>query len=379
MNLNHISLYNFRNFTQVDELELPENALLVAAAPNASGKTNFLEAIAFLLRGKSFRASAEECARWGEDFVGVGAIVKKKEEEAILGARYQVSTKKLRIEEDGQPASLVTFFSRYPLVMFLPEDTFLFARGPAQRRNFLNSTLVGAPTYVSSLVQYQRALRQRNASLKKARAYEDIRSWTDLVVEYAAGVWQQRQNFVSFIQGRLMDVYEKISGESREFECNLISNGNGIDGLAKDLEKSFEYESRYGYTMYGPHRDDLEITTNQKPVAAVLSQGQTRSLVISLKLIAHSYIKKVTKEEPILLLDEVLSELDESRQAALLLNLPNAQTFLTCTKIPPVLHNRENAHVLDLRLIGIKMNEDEKELEVEEEIEDTETINVQIT
>ncbi len=356
MNLNKISLYNFRNFTQVDEIDLPGNALLVAAAPNASGKTNFLEALAFLLRGKSFRASVNECARWGEDYVGVGGVVVKGQEEAVLGVRYQVSTKKLRIEENGQPASLVTFFSRYPLVVFLPEDTFIFTRGPAQRRNFLNSILVSAPTYVSALVQYQRALKQRNSILKKVSGYSELEVWSQVLADYAEDVWQQRRSFIDFTQTRLNSVFESISGEKLDFQCNLIASCSDSKQLLEELKKSFRYESKYGYTMYGPHRDDLEIIIDNKPVAAILSQGQMRSLVIALKLIAHQYIYQITRERPVILLDEVLSELDEKHQDLLLLNLPNAQTFLTCTKVPSVLQQRNNAHVLDLRKIGIEVN-----------------------
>ncbi|MCH8748634.1 hypothetical protein IH781_02690, partial [Patescibacteria group bacterium] len=165
MNITSLTLHNFRNFWQSPEIDLPRGALLVAAAPNATGKTNFLESLVVLLRGKSWRGATEDCVRWGQESFTVRGEVEHGGIKSQLAVRYHRPTKKLRIEEDGSPASPITFFSHYPFILFLPEDSFLFAGGPALRRNFLNQTLVCSPAYVSALVQYQRALRQRNAAL----------------------------------------------------------------------------------------------------------------------------------------------------------------------------------------------------------------------
>lgn len=171
MYINQLSLHHFRNFEDVESVEFPDKALLVAAAPNATGKTNFLEAMVTLLRGKSWRANLAECVQWGADGFLLQGQMSYREGQANVAVRYHVPTKKVRIEEDGLPASLVTFYNRYPIVLFLPEDTFLFNRGPEQRRNFFNHTLVSLPSYLASLVQYQRALKQRNALLKQAGSF----------------------------------------------------------------------------------------------------------------------------------------------------------------------------------------------------------------
>lgn len=352
MNLKRLALYNFRNFAQVEEIEFPENGLLVAAAPNATGKTNFLEAVVMLLRGRSFRASNEECVRWGEDSFILRGEVRLKNEEATIGVRYHQPSRKMRIEENGAPASLVTFFNHYPFVLFLPEDTFMFSRSPAQRRNFMNRVLISSPAYVAALVQYQRALKQRNSRLKQAAAIGDIRPWTELLVEHGLTLWQQRQALALWLETRLKTVYQDISGEEREFTVVLPSFVNGREEYMAALDKSFEYERRYGYTMYGPHRDDLEVKTNGRPLPAGLSQGQTRSAVLAMKLAAFRYIEQLAREQPLLLLDEALSELDQERQNELLKNLPPVQTLLTCTAVPEVLRDRPNVHLLDLRSIA---------------------------
>lgn len=350
MNIKKVTLSNFRNFNHVNEVEFPDDALLVAAAPNATGKTNFLEALVILLRGKSFRATMEECVQWGADNLVIRGDIQNKDSLVTVGVHYHKPTRRLRIEEDKLPASPVTFFNHYPFVLFLPDDTFLFARGPAQRRNYLNRVLVSAPSYVSALVQYQRLLKQRNAALKSARNYSDISMWTGLLIEHGSVLWRYRENLADYLNTNINSIYQQISGEERLFAVRLIKGMEG-DSYSDSLEHSFSYEQRYGHTLSGPHRDDFEITTDNRPISSVLSQGQTRSVVISLKLAAYRYIETLTKKQPILLFDEVLSELDEHRQEALLKNLPNTQTLLTCTAVPNVLRKRSNVHLLDVRAI----------------------------
>jgi len=207
MRIQSLSLHNFRNFGEVGEVEFPPAHLLIAVAPNATGKTNFMEAVVTLLRGRSFRASHQECVRWGQDsFVVKGSIVHRSAVKK-LAVQYHTTTRKLRIEEDSAPTSPVTFFSQYPLVLFVPEDTFMFTRGPAHRRNFLNTTLASSPQYISAIVQYHRALRQRNAALKNAKEIGDVEAWTDLLTTHASPVWASRQAFTSFIQNHINMTY----------------------------------------------------------------------------------------------------------------------------------------------------------------------------
>jgi DNA replication and repair protein RecF len=352
MDLEHISITRFRNFGKVDEIVLPHGGLLVAAAPNAAGKTNFLESVAVLLRGRSFRARTEDCVRWGYDAFSVeGKVVRSSGESYQLAVRYHRPSRKLRIEENGVPASVVTQYAHYPLVLFLPEDTFLFSRGPGARRNFLNQVLVAHPHYVSALVQYNRVLTQRNALLKQAAQASSVGSWTELLAEHAEILWRHREGFAAFVHDQLSDMYGRLSGEARRFTVQLVFGAKRRDNFVAELNGAFSVERRLGFTSLGPHRDDLFIATQERPVKVALSRGQVRTLVIALKVLTCHYLKQVTEEEPLLLLDDALSELDEGRQQALLENLPATQTLLTCTTVPQTLQQREDVFLLDVRTI----------------------------
>lgn len=352
MDLQRIAITRFRNLGKVDEITLPRGGLLVAAAPNAIGKTNFLESVAVLLRGRSFRARIEDCVAWGQDsFLLTGDIVRAQDEVHRVAVRYHRPAKKLRIEEDGVPASLVSFYAHYPLVLFLPEDTFLFSRGPAARRNFLNQVLVAHPPYVSALVQYHRVLKQRNALLKRPSRSEEIEGWTHLLAEHAEALWRYRESFAVFLSDQLSSMYERLSGERKSLSAQLVFGAKRRENFVEEMAASLALDRRLGFTTVGPHRDDLFIETGGHTIRTALSRGQLRTLVIALKVLTHTYTKQVTEEEPLLLLDDVLSELDEERQAALLSHLPTTQILLTCTTVPQSLRQRSDVFLLDVRTI----------------------------
>lgn len=362
MDLVRINLTNFRNFSPKTTIELPRAGLLVAVAPNAVGKTNFLESIMVLLRGKTWRARIQECVKWGEDsFLLEGEIERQQDNDSRVAIRYHKPSHKTRIEEDGLPASVVAFYAHYPFIMFVPEDTFLLSRGPAQRRNFINHVLVCQPNYISALVQYHRVLRQRNEALKKARSAADISTWTDLLVEHATSVWRHRDNLVTYWNDKINEMYHGLSGEEKEFSISLAFGTRDRERLVDELNQAFRLEHRYGYTLYGPHRDDLVVLMKQKRVATALSGGQMKSLVLALKILSHRYVRQVTKEEPLLLLDDVFSELDDKRQMTLVKNLPNTQTIITCTALPEALRHREGVYLLDLRSIIQEKDREKKE------------------
>lgn len=352
MYITQLAISNFRNLTDVSELVLAPRGLLIAAAPNATGKTNFLESVVMLLRGKSFRASHAECIGWGGDSFIVRGEVHTNNQDVSVAVRYHEPTKRLRVEESGIPASPVTFYQHYPLVLFLPEDTFLFTRGPAQRRNFLNRSLVSTPAYVSALVQYQRSLRQRNANVRSAKAYEDVAAWTDVLVEHADTLWTHRHSLIDFMATHLAELYTSITAEELKLTVTLSTSCDSSSQLRETLREHFEQERRHGYTMFGPHRDDITVMIGDRPVGVSLSQGQQRSLVIALKLAVHRYITQTTGEVPLLVCDELLSELDSKRQEILLAHLPTtAQIIIATTEVPSSVQGRTDAHFLDLSSI----------------------------
>ena len=351
MYITNLSLQHFRNFREVESITFPARGLLVAVAPNAVGKTNFLESIYFALRGKSWRAQTGECVQWGEDSFGISLDLKRTQGESRLAARYDAQRKVLALLENGVPASLATFYSQYPLLVFLPDDTFMFYRGPSQRRNFLNTTLTALPHYFSSLVQYHRALRQRNAALKTASQASDLEVWNRLLVEHSEPIWNQRRLFIDFLTMQLPQVYRDIGGEEGRLEIRFVPGVNTSADFLATLAQAWPQETRYKHTLYGAHRDDMTIWYEGHQVQTALSRGQMRLLVIALKIVAYRYVEKLTGEEPLFLLDEVLSELDDGRQRRLLGHLPSSQILLTCTRLPAELKKRADVHMIDLRAI----------------------------
>lgn len=348
MRLKELTIHNFRNLYGSTQVEFSGGDLLVAAAPNATGKTNFLESLVMLLRGKSFRASNEECVSWGEEYFLVRGAIEVGDGQRNLAVQYHIPSKKMRIEEDGEPVSPVTFYGQYPVILFLPEDTFIFYRGPAARRNLINTTLVSSSQYLSAVVQYQRSLRQRNSALKESGSREQVSVWSDLLVRYAQEVWSGRQALVNYLNTHVTDLYASLFGEEYEFDVSLVPGAPKIEQYRTILDDSWEYEQRYRYTLYGPHRDDIKVVVEGRDAASVLSRGQMRSLVIALKVASFGYIKKIAGTPPLLLFDEVLSELDDKRQETLLNHLPDAQILLTCTSVPSGFKGRGDAHFLDL-------------------------------
>ncbi len=349
MNIRSLSIHQFRNFKHIEPIAFPEAPLLVVLAPNASGKTNFLEAIVVMLRGKSFRAHASDIVMWGEDTFVVRGEVERAGDTSLLAVTYDTKTKNVRIEENNVPISPVTFFGHYPFVLFLPDDSFLFNRGPVGRRNFLNISLASSRQYLASIVQYHRVLRQRNAALKKANHPEDIAVWTQMLAVHALDVWSHRKLLVEYLASHVPKIYENLFSEKLDIAISYIPGASRIESFQELLADAWQYEKKYRYTMYGPHRDDIEVLVNGKVASEAMSRGQLRGLVIAIKVAAYGYIKQLIGHDPLLLFDEVLSELDSGRQKNLLAHLPASQTILTCTAIPEEVRKRSDVFVLDVR------------------------------
>lgn len=356
MRISSVALHQFRNIDHIEKVQFSEAPLIVLLAPNASGKTNFLEAVTVLLRGKSFRSSLDSCVMWGEKSFTLQGRVVKNDSESFLSVVYEKERKKINITENNVTVSPVVFFGKYPYVLFLPEDSFLFTKGPVGRRNFINTTLASSRTYLASVVQYHKALKQRNASLKRSHSAEDVVVWTELLVQYAERVWDERILFINYMQSNISRMYFELCGENIEITLQLVLGAPSVESLRQLLLDSWDYEKRYGYTLYGPHRDDIRVTSNGRDVNEVFSRGQMRGLVIAMKVVARAYIEQRIGIKPILLFDEILSELDPGRQQVLLNHLPATQTILTCTSLPDQITSRSDVEVLDVRSLITKIN-----------------------
>lgn len=344
MFLTALRLADFRNYAALDFAPAP--GLNVFAGPNAQGKSNLLEAIAMLATGKSFRARREaelirdgaaEAQIAGEARVPAGTI---RLHAAIVrtagGARKTFDVNGARVGYAG-------FLGRARVVTFIPADLQLVAGGPALRRTFLNNALAQlSPAYYRDLARYGKIVQQKAALLRGAIApdRELLLAYNDELLGPGAALMAARADFVTEIAAAAAGVYERWLGTRERIELTYAPNvaGAGADpraALAAALAAGVEAEVRRKTTLVGPHRDDLRLTIGGRALDAFGSQGQQRTAVLALKVAEYETMRTRAGDAPILLLDDVLSELDAERAGGFLAAVGRyEQAFLTTTELP---------------------------------------------
>ncbi len=356
MHLKYLSLNNFRNYKE-QEISF-EKEINIIMGNNAQGKTNILEAVYFLALAKSHRTSKEkELIKLGNSFSVVkGTVVRRGnecEQEIVIteqGKKVKINNKLIRKTSE--------YVGNINVVMFSPEDLNLVKGGPHYRRRFLDMEIGQInPVYLYHLSKYQRVMLQRNNFLKelggKLGGSEDILEvWNAQLMEHGVKIISKRINYLKIIEQWLPSIHQNICKESEkievEYRTSIIekekanarkdllyeANEERLHELYADaLRRMQKIEIIRGVTMVGPHRDDLIFKINDKNALIYGSQGQQRTVVLSLKLAELELIKHYNGEYPILLLDDVMSELDQSRQNYLLKTIQNnIQTLLTTTE-----------------------------------------------
>lgn len=350
MYLEGIELKNYRNYETVKLSFSPSINVLIGE--NAQGKTNLVESIYFLAMSRSHRSPRDrELIRWDSDFAKVnGQLIKKSHSvplEIVLSKRGKIA-KMNHLEQ----RKLSDYIGQLNVILFAPEDLSLVKGSPSVRRRFIDMELGQMnKIYLHHLTQYQRVLKQRNQFLKKAKydrkhdaLYLDI--LTEQLATEGAEVLYHRYRFVKQLTKWAQEVQTEISNGKEELRISYkttssvsdkMSKEELLSQLQKDYEKAKEQEIDQGTTTLGPHRDDLVFYVNEKNVQTYGSQGQQRTTALSLKLAEIELMYEMTGEYPILLLDDVLSELDDSRQTHLLNAIQNkVQTFITTTSLDGV-------------------------------------------
>lgn len=350
MYLEGIELKNYRNYETVKLSFSPSINVLIGE--NAQGKTNLVESIYFLAMSRSHRSPRDrELIRWDSDFAKVnGQLIKKSHSvplEIVLSKRGKIA-KMNHLEQ----RKLSDYIGQLNVILFAPEDLSLVKGSPSVRRRFIDMELGQMnKIYLHHLTQYQRVLKQRNQFLKKAKydrkhdaLYLDI--LTEQLATEGAEVLYHRYRFVKQLTKWAQEVQTDISNGKEELRISYkttssvsdkMSKEELLSQLQKDYEKAKEQEIDQGTTTLGPHRDDLVFYVNEKNVQTYGSQGQQRTTALSLKLAEIEIMYEMAGEYPILLLDDVLSELDDSRQTHLLNAIQNkVQTFITTTSLDGV-------------------------------------------
>lgn len=341
-----------QNFRNLEDAELfPCQGVNVVYGGNAQGKTNLLEGLWLFTGGHSFRGAKDaELPRLdretGENAAAASLALDFFSEERPQKAVLQI--------ENGRRSSVINgvkkktgsaLIGKVRAVIFSPDHLLLVKEGPSRRRSFLDGALCQLkPSFAKTLSSYHRTLLQRNALLKDLSRFPDLRemldTWDAQLSHLGALVMAERAGYVDKIRPRVQAIYAGISKGKEELTVSYsptvklpvenFSAGEAEEEFRKELKRTQRSDIRMGLTSTGPHRDDLEISLNGLSARAYGSQGQQRSSVLALKLAEAEALAGISGETPIVLLDDVMSELDQSRQDYLLNHLHGKQVFLTC-------------------------------------------------
>ncbi len=361
MQITNIKIQNFRNYENLD-LDIGEG-INVFLGSNAQGKTNLLETIYFCGIGKSFRSIKDkEVIRWGKESGRIKIEVQKKYRKTAIELIFNNDSKKI-IKIDGISIKRTgEILGELPIVFFSPDELRLIKDSPDERRKFMNIDISQTnKKYFYLLGRYEKILANRNKLLKTTKDLEVLRNMIDIwdrsLVEIAEKISKERENFVKEIAPFAEMAHSYISNGKEK----LMIKYKGFDpgkndfkeGMLKSLQKNLEKDYKLGFTTIGPHRDDIDIFLNDIEVKTFGSQGQQRTVALSLKLAELEIIKEKTGEYPILLLDDVFSELDFERRKRLLKFTMRTQTFITCTDFE---YNVENCKIFNIKNGNIEDN-----------------------
>ena len=335
MYINDLSFINFRNLADT-VLELSPG-INIFYGDNAQGKTNLLEAAYMCSTGRSIRTKTEtQLIRFGKDLAHIRTYAFLETIAKRVDVHLEGGKKRLAV--NGFPVKKMSeFFGSISAVMFSPEDLRLIKGGPSERRRFMDMEICQmSRVYCADLQNYHKALKQRNMLLKSKEkngsAFDLLDVWDGQLVSYGRRIIRTREKFCLKLNDKAGRLHSGITGFGEELEIKYVPSC-AIDDLEEKLRESRARDLVLGTTSKGPHRDDLSFIINGRDARDFGSQGQQRTACLSAKIAEIELIAEETGESPILLLDDVLSELDEKRQGFLLENTGNVQTIVTCTGV----------------------------------------------
>lgn len=343
MIIKSMSLKNYRNY-QILTLDFDKRTNIFYG-DNAQGKTNILEAIYVSGTTKSHRSSKDqEMIRFSEEEAHIRTLVEKKGIEHKIDMHLRKNKSK-GIAIDGVPIKKASeLFGIIHFVFFSPEDLSIIKNGPSQRRRFLDIELCQLDKiYLHHLTSYNKLVLQRNKLLKDYSFREDYKEVLEILdlqlVCYGTELIRKRRAFIRELNAIIGKIHTNLCGGKEQMVLEYEANTDE-DSFAILLEKYAKRDLHQKTTTVGPHRDDLSFLVNGIDIRRYGSQGQQRTAALSLKLSEIEIVKHFTGDTPILLLDDVLSELDSSRQNYLLNNIQGVQTMLTCTGLDDLINHR---------------------------------------
>jgi DNA replication and repair protein RecF len=346
MAISSIRLQNFRSYS--DESFEFEPGVNIIVGPNASGKTNLLEAVLVLTRGNSYRAKDAELVQFDKPWSRLDSFFGKQ--NRIVKIEEKNGKPDKSYELDGKTFKRLSFERNIPAVYFEPNHLQFITRGPEQRREFIDDLLERSEIGFKSLsANYRRALAQRNSLLKHDAnfAKAQLFAWNVRLSELGNKIAESRAALITEINKSLSKTYSKISRKESKVEMFYdlqFPIEQYASKLLNKLEASTKIDLERGFTAYGPHREDIIFYLNEQPMNQTASRGETRSLVLALKIFELELIENARGQKPIFLLDDVFSELDGARRQALVEYLKNYQTIITTTDADAIVEHFTEAN-----------------------------------
>lgn len=334
MLITNLKLQNFRNYEKLD-LNFNEG-INIFYGDNAQGKTNILESIFIASLGKSFRTNKDkELIKFNEDFSKLEIEFSKSDRDGKI--KIDISEKKEIYLNGIKIKKLSDLLGNINIVIFTPDDISILKNGPSGRRRFLD-IFIGQlrPKYIYTLNMYNKTLEQRNNYLKQIK-YENknddlLEIWDEKLSEYAEIIFNYRKEFINKLKEKIENIHNNITDNNEKINIEYISDFSEKNNYINILKNNRKLDIIKGYTSKGIHRDDFNVLINNNLVNIYGSQGQHRTAMLSLKISELQVVKEEIGENPILLLDDFMSELDEKRRINFLKYIENTQVIITCTE-----------------------------------------------
>ena len=341
MKIDSLKIRNFRNYESLD-IKF-DDKVNVFIGKNAQGKTNLRESIFYCCIGKSFKSCKDkDIIKWGEEGAKISLVANKRYRDVKIDIKLNKSQKKSIAINDVSIRKIGELIGEINVVFFSPQELRLVRESPDERRKFMDIDISqNNRRYFYQLGRYEKILANRNKLLKNSQTFDAVKEtidiWDRALIASAKYIAFERKNFIE----QIMPYYEKahsfLSGGKENLRlvykcgCGVELNEKFEENLEKLLRKNLEKDFKLGYTSVGVHLDDIDIYLNDVEVKSFGSQGQQRTVALSLKLAELENMYNLNGEYPILLLDDVFSELDTDRQKRLLKFVGRTQTFITCT------------------------------------------------
>lgn len=331
--MNIINKLEITNFRCHDKFILNiKNPTTLIIGENGSGKTSLIEALHISLQGKSFKSSDDNILKTGKSYYKINTCFYNNQQRQIIYKKdqkkeFKINDKKyLRLSKN----------TKYPVVLFEPDDLNLIHNSPGSRRNYIDKLISQFDeSYNQAIKKYQKALKQRNSIFKnQIPTLEKLFPWNIILAKYGCEIILKRNHYINEINNKINDIYYSIAS----IKDNVILKYshaiiNESDYLNK-LVNSFNKDQLLYSTSFGPHRDDVIFNFNNKTAVDTASRGEIRTIILSLKFIEAELIRDNLNQNPVILLDDIFSELDESRQSKLITNFKDHQVIITSTSTP---------------------------------------------